>query len=205
MPDAKWLDAVKLPVPSTIGIALACGALLLLDAYEFIPLGQLSVYARPVVAIAGVAFAVLAVVRVVDLALSPLKERQKQSQLATRRAVHRKEQEQQRAEMEAKALAQLDYLSDHEVRRVAECLRAGSPSFYACVHSPPVTMLMGKGLVWTPGGEHHQDHYPFSIHDFVWRELIERKDELLKREKEIEQAEEAKKRKELEGWRRRAR
>jgi hypothetical protein len=52
-------------------------------------------------------------------------------------------------------------------------------------------MFLGKGLVWTPGGTHHQDYYPFSFHDFVWAVLLERKDEFLAKEEKHKRAEAA--------------
>jgi hypothetical protein len=52
-------------------------------------------------------------------------------------------------------------------------------------------MLQGKGLVWTPGGRHNQDHYPFSFWDFVWAKLVERREEFLAKEAEHVRAEEA--------------
>jgi hypothetical protein len=48
-------------------------------------------------------------------------------------------------------------------------------------------------LVWTTGGTHHQDHYPFSFHDFVWKVLLERKDEFLAKEAQHRKAEEGRK------------
>jgi hypothetical protein len=58
------------------------------------------------------------------------------------------------------------------------------------VYSPPVSVLQGKRLVWTPGGAHHQDYYPFSFHDFAWRTLLERKDEFIAKDEEHKRAEE---------------
>jgi hypothetical protein len=52
---------------------------------------------------------------------------------------------------------------------------------------------MGKGLVWTPGGQHHQDHYPFSFYDFVWEKLLERKEEFIAKDEAYKRAEEAEK------------
>ena len=97
------------------------------------------------------------------------------------------------------AIAHLDYLSKEEIAVVARVLRDGSPSFYAYVYSPPVSLLQGKRLIWTPGGPHHQDHYPYSFHDFVWRVLLERKDEFFAKHEEHKRAEEERKRAERRG------
>jgi hypothetical protein len=72
-------------------------------------------------------------------------------------------------------------------------LRDGSPSFYTYVYSPPVSVLQGKGLVWTPGGTHHQDHYPFSFHDFAWHVLVKRNDEFIAKHAEFKRVEEERK------------
>ena len=92
------------------------------------------------------------------------------------------------------ALENLDHLSAHEIRVVADALEGDSPTFYTYAHSPPVAMLQGKGLVWTPGGRHHMDHYPFTFYTFVWEELLERRDEFLEKHAANERAEEQKER-----------
>jgi hypothetical protein len=53
--------------------------------------------------------------------------------------------------------------------------------------------MVGKELVWTPGGRHNQHHYPFSFRDFVWEALLARKDEFIARDEERKRAEEARK------------
>jgi hypothetical protein len=50
---------------------------------------------------------------------------------------------------------------------------------------------MGKGLVYTPGGTHHQDHYPYTIADFAWKVILERKEEILEKDAENRKREEA--------------
>ena len=191
LPDAKWLEALKLPLRAMLGIALSSGALLLLDYTGVLDLDVFGPIVRPIVIAVCIVFSVLSLVRIVDLLLVPVRERQRQSRLSTRRAVRRKEEEERRAEAEAQHLARLDHLSKEEIRYVADCLRKGTPSFYTYVHSPPVSMLQGKGLVWTPGGTHHHDHYPFSFHDFVWKALLARKDEFIAMDEEYNRAEEA--------------
>jgi hypothetical protein len=53
------------------------------------------------------------------------------------------------------------------------------------VHHGPVALLCGKKLAWTPGGQHHQDHYPFTFHDFVWKAMLARKDEFIAKDVEF--------------------
>jgi hypothetical protein len=41
-----------------------------------------------------------------------------------------------------------------------------------------------KGLVVSPGGRHHQDHYPYMIADFAWERLLARKEEFIAKDDE---------------------
>jgi hypothetical protein len=188
IPDAKWLDALKLPLKVTIAVALASIALLTLDLTGLFDLGPLGTFTRPVLIILSVVFAILAIVGIIDHILAPFREKRRQSALVSRRAVRRKEREAQFAAERQRIIARLDHLSKEEIHYVADSLRKGSPSFYTYVYSPPVSMLQGKQLVWTPGGTHNQDHYPFSFSDFVWEKLVERKNEFLAKDEEHKRA-----------------
>jgi len=95
-----------------------------------------------------------------------------------RRKLKEKEQKEKRAEFEKIVLARIDHLDPRELRYLADCLRNNSQSFYTYVHSPYASTLGSKGLIAIPGGTHHQDHYPFIVNDFVWKALLERKDEI---------------------------
>ncbi|MBA4174029.1 MAG: hypothetical protein C0511_15565 [Hyphomicrobium sp.] len=117
--------------------------------------------------------------------LKPIYEKRKISALETRRAVRRKEKEAEQVDQRARIVEQLDHLSAEEITYVADCLRKGTPSFYTYVRHGPVTLLCGKRLAWTPGGEHHQDHYPFAFHDHVWKAMLARKDELIAKDDEF--------------------
>lgn len=192
-PDPKWLDVFKLPLRTTIAVALANDALLALVLTRILDLGPLGAVALPVLIIVAVVFTAMAIVGSVYALLAPFREKHKQSALEQRRAIRRKEQDERREQAQEAAIAQLDHLSKEEIAVVAKALRGGSPSFYTYVYSPPVSMLQGKRLVWTPGGSHHQDHYPFSFHDFVWKVLLERKDEFIAKETEHKRAEEERK------------
>jgi hypothetical protein len=193
IPDPKWLDALKLPLKVTVAVALAASMLFALDWKSVLDLGPLGAFARPVLIIIAVVFWILTIVGLIDYFLAPFREKRRQDTLSARRAVRRKEQEEQRHAQRAVVLARLDHLSAEEIRYVADSLREGSPTFYTYVHSPPVTMLQGKGLVWTPGGTHHREYYPFSFHDFVWSVLLDRKEEFLAKEEKQKRAEAAKK------------
>lgn len=191
LPDVKWLDILKLPLVATLGGALVPGALLLLAHLGVLDLDALGAIWRPTLIAFCATFSVLSLVGIVNVLLWPVRERRRQSLLAVRRAVRRREEDEQRAKAEARALESLDHLSKEEIRYVAKCLRNGSPTFYTWVHSSPAAMLQGKGLVWTTGATHHQDHYPYSFRDFAWRALLERREEFLEKDRKHEEAERA--------------
>ncbi len=117
------------------------------------------------------------------------KSRNRQTLLAGRQQLRAQEAREQRAQAEASALERLDHLAPQELRYLADALQSGSQSFYTYVHSPAVTTLAGKGLVYTPGGTHHQDHYPFTISDFAWKALLARKGEILARDDQNRESE----------------
>lgn len=191
IPDPKWLEVLKLPLKVTVAVALAASVLLVLDVRGILDFGPLGPYTRTVLIIIAVVFWILTIVGVTNDLLAPVREKRRQAILSTRRAVRRKEGEEQRDTRRKAVLARLDYLSEEEIRYVADNLEKGTPTFYTYVHSPPVSMMMSKGLVWTPGGQHHQDYYPFSFHDFVWEALLSRKDEFIAKDAEHKRAKEA--------------
>lgn len=187
-PSTTWLDALKLPLKITIAVAVSSGLLLALDLNGYLDYGEYAALARAVFITLTVVSSVFVVVGIITVLSSPLWQRQRQSALALRRSVRRKEQEDLRAAERVRVLAHLDHLSEEEIWYVADALKKGSPSFLTYVHSPPVSLLGGKGLVWTPGGEHNRNYYPYSFHDFVWEQLLERKDEFLAKHEENERA-----------------
>ncbi|UFZ06594.1 hypothetical protein LQG66_09970 [Bradyrhizobium ontarionense] len=191
--DAKWLEFFKLPLRAIIAIALASGALLVLVLTHVLDLGPISTFALPVLIIVVVASVAAAIVGCGESLFAPLREKKKESALVRRRAIRRKEEDEHREQRQETTLSQLDHLSKEEIAIVVNALRGGSPSFYTYVFSPPVSMLQGKRLVWTPGGQHHQDYYPYSFHDFVWKVLLERKDEFFALHAEHKKAEEERK------------
>jgi hypothetical protein len=192
IPDLKWLvDALRLPFKVIAAVALSAIVLLALDLSGLLDLGPLTIFARPVLIMVSVVSGTLVVVEGITYLMAPFNEKQRQSALASRRALRKQEEDGQRQARQAQVIARLDHLSREEIRYVAEALTRDSPTFYTYIHSPPVTMLVGKGLVWTPGGQHHMDHYPFSFYDWVWTRLVERREEFLAKEAEHVRAEEA--------------
>src|ERR1700730_6169323 len=146
------IEFLKLPLRTAIAVAIASGASLALVFTHILDLGPIGPFALPVLIIAAVASAAMAIVGIAQALLAPFRERRKQSALELRRAVRRKEQDERREQAQEAAIAQLDHLSKEEVAVVVKALNDGSPSFYTYVYSPPLSMLQGKRLVWTPGG-----------------------------------------------------
>lgn len=100
-----------------------------------------------------------------------------------------KEKEEKTIEAERKAIARLDHLSRDEIYYVSEALVKGSQTIYTYYHAPAMGSLQGKGLIWLSRQQHNKDYFPFTFHDFVWAELLRRKDEFLEKEKEHIRAE----------------
>lgn len=194
LPDSKWIDAVKLPLRVTIGVFVAAIALLLLDQFGYLRLIELGSAAKITVTTVAVLFGALAMTGSMGIALDHMGARRKRSIFAERHAVRVEEQRAKRIEYEAAVLARIEYLSEGEIRHLAEALRKQSQSFYTWVHSPAVTTLIEKGLVKTLGGTHHEDHFPFTIIDFVWRHLLDRKIEIIAKDDAYKKAAEDKKR-----------
>jgi hypothetical protein len=123
MIDPRWLDALKLPLKATLATALASSVLFVLDLNDVLDLGALGAVVRPALIVVMVVSGTMSVVNIADLALAPLRERRHVSTLAARRAVRKQEAEEEAERRRTSILAQLDHLSEQEVRYVAGCLR----------------------------------------------------------------------------------
>jgi hypothetical protein len=184
IPDSKWLDALKLPTRVLFGLFIFCIAMIVLDQYKFITLSSFGESTRPILIIAALLFGSLTFTSIVGFFIDIFTSSRKHSALSNRRKIREKEQEEGRAIYEKKVIERIEHLSQYELKHLANALRENSQSFYTWVHSPYASTLAAKGMIYTPGGTHHQDHYPFTINDFVWKELLKRKDEILKRDDE---------------------
>ena len=191
LPDPKWLDALKLPLRLKLAIAAACGALFYLFKSKAITLGAFDGVVIALLLVTIVVFAIVVVFDGLAWLAKPLSEKRRLSLLAKRRSVVRSAQIEQREEQRGAILAQLDHLSRWEVQTVVKTLQGNSPTFYSYVFSPPISMLQAKNLVWTPGGPHNQDHYPFCFADFVWDEILKRREEFIERERAFKAEEQA--------------
>lgn len=193
-PDAKWLDALKLPIRLKLAIIAACGTTYVLLWKEMISLGPLDTIISTLLLIAVVVFGIVAIFDGMDFLFQPLAEKRRLTLLAKRRSALQADKQKAREEKRSQVIKQLDRLSRQEIGLLVNVMKGGSPTFYYYVHAPAVTMLQAKYIVWTPGGPHHQDHYPFSISDHVWDELQKRKDEFFEKEEAYKAEEVANKR-----------
>jgi hypothetical protein len=156
LPDPRWLDALKLPDKVIAGLLLFSALVLAFDYFDLFSLADLHALARPTAIIAVLLFGSLSVAAVGSAIYAIIARRHKATLLSARRELRRVEEKDIRAEQEARVLKRLDYLSQAEIRYVADCLRKNEQSFLAWFHSPPVSNLMAKELVSTPGGTHNQ-------------------------------------------------
>lgn len=182
--EASWLDALKLPTKIKASIALACTALYYLFAQNLILLDQYDSLVQALLLIGAVVAGIFVAVDVVVWLCSPLTQKRQRSLLAERRADRRNEELAERDTKRAMVLERLNHLSNLELSLVAQALTNNSPTVYTWVNSSAVGAMLGKGLLWSPGSSHHQDHYPFTFHDFVWAEVLRRKEEFLDRSSE---------------------
>lgn len=160
---------------------MASVVLLLLDSLGIISLAAVHVLlpiAIALVAVASAAF--LAGGEIYDR----YKEHQKTTKLSARRQVRRAEKDATRAEAEAAVLERIDYLSEGELRYIAEALRRGEQTFTAWVSSSHVASLEMKRFIISPAGEYNTSSFPFVFDDFVWKALLARKDDLIAKDDE---------------------
>ena len=185
LPDAKWaVDALKLPAKVTGGIFLATIVLLLLSAFGIMPLAAFGFLAAPIVIVVTVVSGCLTLTALLAVIYDRYVDHEKAGALQQRRKLRATEHLQARADHDAAVAARIDYFSAKEIAVVAQQLRTGEQSFEAYFHSPTVANLRAKGFVGTPGGQYHQDHYPFFFTDGAWKALLASKDELIAKDDE---------------------
>jgi hypothetical protein len=177
--DPKWLEAFKLPTRALAGLCIFSIAMIVLDQYKVFELKTFGEMTRPILIVVAVLSGSLAITSIIGYFVEVFTSGRKYSVLSNRRKIREQEQKEGRAEYEKKVIERIDHLSQYELKHLADALRENSQSFYTWVHSPYAATLTGKGMIYTTGGTHHQDHYPFTINDFVWKALLERKEELL--------------------------
>jgi hypothetical protein len=149
-PDAKWLEAFKLPLRVMIGLALACYALLWIDSAKHIDLSIFGVLTKSFVVVLMVVASSLAVSSICAVAYDIIISKRKRGALVERRKARKKEAEELSIATKAAALDRLNYLSSEELRFLADCLRKETQSFTTWVHSSYASTLAAKGLIYTP-------------------------------------------------------
>lgn len=182
IPSPAWINALKLPTKIIAGLFVAALVMLILHYYAALDLTVLGAHAAVIVLMAAIVFGSITVTSFAAFIAEPLLHRRKLTGLKARRAIRQEETDAQRKVFEAAAIDRLDYLSDDEIRYAADCLRKNEQSFLGYVYHGPISNLIAKGLVSTPGGTHNQDHYPYYFLDFAWKALLARKEQVLARD-----------------------
>lgn len=194
IPDSNWISVLKLPTQVMIGLCMASVVLLGLDWTGILALADFGQLTRPLVIVLAVGSGSISITSIGSFIKDQLMGHRKQSLFTARRELKLQEDKIKIEKAQNAALERIDHLSMQELRYLADCLKEGTQSFYTYAHSPYAKTLIAKELVYTPGGTHNQDYYPFTIFDFVWKALLARKDEILARDTENREKEEEKKR-----------
>jgi hypothetical protein len=179
-----WLGALKLPTRVVFGMFLFGCTVLVLDAFGMVPLSELGPFGWTLVFVATLFFGCLFAGAVGEEGYLALKRALAERKIWRRRQARVDEDEAARAKFREKVLKGLNYLTRSEHRILADCLRADEQSFQAWVHSSDVQSLMARHLVKTPGAMAHGDHYPFYVTDYVWDDLLARREEFLAKDDE---------------------
>jgi hypothetical protein len=182
--DANWINALKLPTKVLSGLFFASIILLVLDITLVLELSVFSAIAKPVTILVCVVTGALSLTAIVSFFIEGFTSSRKRTLLERRRELKKSEKENLASLQKQKVLERLPHLTNDELSYLANCLRENSQSFTAYVHSPSTTTLMSKGFIYTPGGQHNRDHYPFVVNDFVWHHLLEGKDQIIEEDTE---------------------
>ena len=173
---------------------IASVILLALDKAEILSLSTFGAIAKPATILLCVVSGALSFTAIVAFIIDLIGAGRKRTLLQQRRDLRKIEQEEELNKSKERVLERIPHLSKDELRYLADCLRENSQTFTTYVHSPAASTLGSKGLIYTPGGTHHQDYYPFVVNDFVWRHLLENRDQIIAKDEENQRAEEEKKR-----------
>jgi len=184
------LNALKLPTNVLTGLFATCVILLGLDKHDILLLSTFGDLAKPITILLLVLTGTLSLTSIITFFIKVCSASKKQTLMQLRHEIRKAEQKSKTEEIHKIVIARIDHLSSKELRYLANCLIEGSQTFNTYVHSPAATTLASKGLIYTPGGSHHQDHYPFIINDFVWKNLLENKDKIIQRNNDHLESEE---------------
>lgn len=165
-----------------------------LDKTEILVLSTFGSLAKPATVLLCVVSGALSFTSIVAFLINIVGAGRKRSLLQQRRDLRKAEEEEAISKNKQKVLDRIQHLSKDELKYLANCLRENSQSFTTYVHSPSASTLGSKGLIYTPGGTHHQDYYPFVVNDFVWQYLLENREDIIAKDDENKRLEEEKKR-----------
>ncbi|MCA0025486.1 MULTISPECIES: hypothetical protein [unclassified Mesorhizobium] len=189
MPDVKWLDALSLPARIMGGLFLFSVLALSCNRW-WMPLPLVENW-KALFVLGLLLTGCLFGAAMIALSADAWRKTRVRTQAERRRSDIKAEHARVKAEIQANVLKRLDHLSRKEVGYFAQALRNNSQSITGWVHSADLSTLMDKGLLTTPGGNHHQDHYPFWIPDLVWQELLGRRDEFIAKDDDFTAKEKA--------------
>jgi hypothetical protein len=176
------------------GLFIASVILLVLDNTEILVLSTFGSLAKPATILSCVVSGALSFTSFVAFAIDIFSAGRKRSLLQQRRELRKAEEEERIGINKQKVLDRIQHLSRDELSYLADCLRENSQSFTTFVHSSSASLLGSKGLIYTPGGTHHQDYYPFVVNDFVLQYLLDNKEDIIAKDEENKRLEEEKKR-----------
>lgn len=188
--DVNWINALKLPTKVLSGVFLASIILLLLDNTEILALSTFGSLAKPITVLICVVSGALTFTAIIALLIEIAASERKKTLLQQRREMRKVEESEKIERQKQRVLRRIDHLSKDELNYLARCLRENTQTFTTYVHSPSAATLCSKGLIYTPGGTHHQDHYPFVVNDFVWQYLLDQKEDITARDEENKRKEE---------------
>ena len=194
MIDSNWINALKLPTKGLAGLFIASVVLLIFDKAGILGLSIFGGLAKPATILICVISGALSFTSITSFFIELFNSSRKRTLLQQRRELRKIEEQEEINAKKQRAIERISHLSKDELHYLADCLRENSQSFTTYVHSPPASTLMSKGLIYTPGGTHHQDYYPFVINDFVWQHLLENRDQVIAKDDENKRIEEEKKR-----------
>jgi hypothetical protein len=129
-PDAKWLDALNLPIRLKLAIMAACATVYALMWKKMITLGPLDNLISALLLVAVVVFAIIVIFDELSSLFKPLAEKKRLTLLAKRRKALETEKQKKRDEQRSEVIKQLDRLSRKEIGLLVEVLQGGSPTFY---------------------------------------------------------------------------
>lgn len=92
--------------------------------------------------------------------------------------ISRRKIKKEQAEKREQVIASLDHLTQEECTLLKEAIHSGSPSVRTSRQSATAGHLVSRGVLVRIEGDFADDDWPYSIPDFVWSKILERKLEI---------------------------